>query len=406
MNHMNLGKYLLVQKLATGGMAEVWIARELELARLVVVKVILDQLSKSPHFRAMFLDEARIVAQLSHPNIVQVYELNTKGDDWFIAMELVLGENLARLQRAALMRGGQVPEAIICRVMAEACRGLHHAHARTAPDGKPLGIVHRDVSPQNIIVTYDGEVKVIDFGIAKAERRHGHTRAGFIKGKYRYMSPEQIRGEETDPRTDIFSAGIVLFELATGTRLFSAASQAALICQINDCRIPRPSDVNPRVSQGLEEIILRALDPRREARFQDAGELRRALDGLSAEHDPPAKADHVAAYVRELCRESMLEKLQICERAYDAKAEITRTTQQPAHPSGPQPVAQQVAPYFEQPTISISGDLIEQVIDNSTIELISRDFLIEEQELPMIEPEPKTAFIDWPAPTPKRNYLP
>lgn len=389
MKYLHLGKYLLVQKLATGGMAEVWIARELELARLVVIKVILGQLSKSHHFRAMFLDEARIVAQLSHPNIVQVYELNTKGEDWFIAMELVLGENLARLQRAALSRGNQVPEAIICRVMAEACRGLHHAHARTAPDGKPLGIVHRDVSPQNILVTYDGEVKVIDFGIAKAEQRTGHTRAGFIKGKYRYMSPEQIRGEPTDPRSDIFSAGIVLYELATGTRLFAAATQAALICQIADCRIPRPTSVNPRISKSLEEVILCALDAKREARFQDAGELRRALETVSTLHDPPAGADHVGAYVRELCHDSMVEKRQLCERAYEAKAEITRTA------------AHQDMPYFEQPTMSGYEDFVEEVVDFSTIELISRDFLIEEQELPMIEPEPKAAVIDWPFSAPR-----
>ena len=215
----NYGEYQLIKKLATGGMAQIYLARQQGLEgfeKLLVVKRILPHLAENEDFIKMFLDEARIAARLNHPNIVQIFNLGSQDDTFFIAMEYIHGEDVRRVWKRADQAGKDLPVPMVCRIIMDAAAGLDYAHKKTDQVGKPLGIVHRDISPQNILVTFEGGVKVVDFGIAKAADQATVTKSGVLKGKYSYMSPEQASGQKIDHRTDIFALGTVLYELLTG----------------------------------------------------------------------------------------------------------------------------------------------------------------------------------------------
>src|SRR5262245_18293462 len=210
------GNYRLVRRIARGGMAEVFLARHLGMEgfeRRVAIKRILPHLSEAEEFKSMFLDEARLAAQLTHPNIVHIYDFGRVDEYYFIGMEFVDGVDLGRLIRHA--RNRPVPFEFAARIFSDVCSGLHYAHNAVDGEGRPLGLVHRDVTPQNVLVTYDGVVKLVDFGIAKAAWQAGRTRPGVVKGKFAYMSPEQVEGRRLDGRSDVFSAGICLYELIT-----------------------------------------------------------------------------------------------------------------------------------------------------------------------------------------------
>ena len=217
------GNYRLLQKLAIGGMAELYLARRMRPAgqdRTVVLKRILPHLAEDSAFVSMFLDEARIAARLHHQNVIEILDLGAEGDSFFIAMEYIHGEDMRRVAKRAMESNRRLPAALACRVVASAARGLDYAHKRTDQTGRPLQIVHRDVSPQNLLVGFDGQVKVVDFGIAKAIDKATVTASGVIKGKHAYMSPEQAIGRSIDHRTDVFALGVVLYELLTGTGCF------------------------------------------------------------------------------------------------------------------------------------------------------------------------------------------
>ncbi|MFW6369186.1 MAG: PEGA domain-containing protein [Myxococcota bacterium] len=284
-----LGKYSLLKLLATGGMAEIWLARQREVEgfeKLVVVKRILPHLSSNADFVRMFLDEARLAAQLSHPNIVQIYELGRVDELYFIAMEFIHGENLRVVNRAATRAGTGFHHDLCAKVISQSCEALYYAHNKTDVAGRPLGLVHRDISPQNIILSFEGQTKVVDFGIAKAATQCEETRTGVLKGKYAYMSPEQCRGDKLDGRSDIFALGIVLWELATGTRLFKQASELMILKAICDEPTPAPTQVRRDIPAELEAIILKALAKHPEERFQDCYQMHLALEGYlrSREH--------------------------------------------------------------------------------------------------------------------------
>ena len=275
------GKYDLLALLATGGMAEIWLARISGAAgfdKLVVIKRLLDHLAVNPEYVEMFLDEARINARLSHANIVQVLELGQVEGKYFMAMEYVAGLSIAQVGKRATQRLGDVPQAVACGVIAQACAGLHYAHERALPDGTALGIIHRDVSPQNLILTFEGQVKVVDFGIAKAEGRQTRTRAGLVKGKSSYMSPEQCLGLQLDRRTDVFALGIVLYELATARRLFKRSNPYMTFEAITKHDVPPPRSLNPKIDRAVEAVILRALADKPDDRYATAGELQEALE--------------------------------------------------------------------------------------------------------------------------------
>ncbi len=277
----HFGKYDLLALLATGGMAEIWLARISGMAgfeKLVVIKRLLDQLARDPEYVEMFLDEARINARLTHTNVVTVLELGQVESKYFMAMEYVPGLSVQLVGKYSTQRKGAVPQEVACGVVAQACAGLHYAHERSLPDGTPLKIVHRDISPQNLIVTFEGLVKVVDFGIARAAGRHTVTRTGFVKGKSSYMSPEQCLGQPLDRRSDVFALGIILFELGTSRRLFKRASSYQTLQAIAMGEVPPPRELNPKMDAAVEAVILRALARRKEDRFSTAEEMQEALE--------------------------------------------------------------------------------------------------------------------------------
>ncbi len=276
----HVGRYEVIGRIARGGMAEIVLGRLLGpsgFERAVVIKRILPHLAEESAFVDMFLDEARIAARIRHANVVQVHELGQQDDELFIVMEYLEGESVLSLLRRLSTRRETLPPRCIAYVCAAAAAGLHAAHELTDDDGLSEGVVHRDISPQNIFVTYDGGVKVLDFGIAKAAGRITKTEAGELKGKFAYMSPEQVRGRSLDRRSDVFALGVVLYEMLTGKRLFKRPSQVATIEAVRQGPIPSPLEVAPDCPPALASICMKALRRSRKERYGSAAELRREL---------------------------------------------------------------------------------------------------------------------------------
>jgi len=281
------GKYLLVGELASGGMAQIFLAVHEGLegfSRVVALKRVLPYLTESSEFVQMFLDEARIAARLEHPNIVRTYEFGTEAGRYFIEMEYLAGEDVSAVLNRAARLQQRLPISFVVEIMSRVCAGLHFAHNLNDSTGRPLGLVHRDVTPGNIVVTYFGEVKLIDFGVAKAATNNVRTRAGMLKGKIAYMSPEQLRARGIDRRSDVFSTGVVLWELLTGARLFSRDSDAATLYAILDDPVPPVRTHRPEVPAELAAIVERALARTPDDRWATAEDMQLALDGFLAAH--------------------------------------------------------------------------------------------------------------------------
>jgi serine/threonine-protein kinase len=282
-----LGKYELVRHLASGGMARVYLARLSGVGgfeRHVVLKTVRPERVEDQSYLSMFLDEARLIAALHHQNIAQVHDMGVADDGtYYLAMEYLHGETVRSILEQARERTLRLPLALATTVIGAAAAGLHHAHDRRGPDGSPLGIVHRDVSPSNVICGYDGSIKLIDFGIAKAQARTTQTATGFVKGKAGYMAPEQALGHPVDRRSDVFALGIVLYELSTQSRAFRAASEFEAVQRIVRGDLVRPTRVCSDYPSELEDVVMTALETDPDDRFQDADEMRRALE-LTAHH--------------------------------------------------------------------------------------------------------------------------
>lgn len=304
----NYGRYQLLKKLATGGMAQIYLARQLGMQgfeKLLVVKRILPHLAENEDFISMFLDEARIAARLNHPNVVQIFDLGQQDDTYFIAMEYIHGDDVRKVFKQAEREGTSIPLPLVCRIVTEACAGLDYAHKRTDPGGRPLNIVHRDISPQNILVSFEGGVKVVDFGIAKAADQATVTKSGVLKGKYSYMSPEQAQGRPLDARSDVFALGVVLYELLTGTRLFKRASDVQTLNAVTECKVEAPSSVNDRLPKELDAIVLKALVKDREQRYQDARSLQAALEAFMLKNKLPSSSVNLATFMQEIYAERL-----------------------------------------------------------------------------------------------------
>jgi serine/threonine-protein kinase len=298
-----LGRYSVLKHLASGGMAEVLLARTDGIEgfeRHVVLKRIRGEHAKDKRFMQMFVDEARLAASLHHQNIVQVHDIGEANGEYFFAMEYVHGEDLRKLLSAVSKARTHMPLGYVCAVVSAAAAGLHYAHERRDNHKRPLNIVHRDVSPSNILIGYDGAVKVVDFGIAKAALRQVETRSGSLKGKVSYMSPEQCKGEELDRRSDVFALGVLLYELATTTRLFKGDNDYLVMDAIVNGKVPLPRVRRPDLPNELSAIIMRALATDRERRYQTADELRLALDHFAIKNNLTASTSALASYMHKM----------------------------------------------------------------------------------------------------------
>ena len=317
------GKYTLIARLATGGMGEIFLARLDGVAgfeKIVVIKRVLPHLAGEDRFIAMLLDEARIAARLSHPNICQVQELGEVEGEYYIAMEYLEGVTMADLLRRMSRQGHVIDPRLAVAMVMQACEGLHAAHELLDRNGQPTNLVHRDVSPSNVFITTAGMVKILDFGIAKTPDRLSRTRTGAVKGKWAYMSPEQILRQPMDRRSDIFSLGIVLFESLTGWRLYHNPSEYQICRAITETDAPSIRNFQPALPEALAQVVSRALARDPAQRFATARDLSKALLERSAALGGPASLAHVAELVTASFTRELAERHAFVERA-DASAE-------------------------------------------------------------------------------------
>ena len=302
------GKYYLIDRIAVGGMAEIFRAKSFGhggFENLVVIKRILSHLSVNDQFVRMFMDEAKVSAVLQAANIVRVYDFGKMRENYFIAMECVEGKDVKLLLRKLAERRKLLPREFAVYIAMEAAKGLDYAHKRTAINGQPLNIVHRDVSPSNILVSYTGEVKVADFGIVKAANCAENTDAGMLKGKFEYMSPEQAHGADLDRRSDIFALGIVLHEMLTGRRLFKTDSEVKTLERVKRVDVEPPSTINPGVPARLDKIVMRALTREPDDRYQDAREMHADLLEFLYPSSPDSTQQLLSHFMSELFADEM-----------------------------------------------------------------------------------------------------
>ncbi|WP_428262007.1 serine/threonine protein kinase [Haliangium sp.] len=283
------GRYQLLERLAVGGMAELFLARDRGAARIgdppVVIKRLLPHMAGQPHFKDMFLDEARLTKRLNHPKIAQTYDFGRCGAQLFIAMEFVDGIDALALLRECAHRKVRLPPQIAVYTVQQVLDALDFAHNQVDDKGNPLGVVHRDISPSNVLLSRSGDIKLVDFGIARASQRSHHTKDGTLKGKYGYMSPEQVVDEVIDARSDLFSVGIVLAELLTGRRLFAAASELDVLLMVRDASLERLDRYGRHIGGDLDRILRKALKKRPDERFENAADFREALDDWMRLHN-------------------------------------------------------------------------------------------------------------------------
>ena len=329
------GKYQILRRISIGGMAEVYHAEFVNdqgFRKEVAVKRLLPLVDDDNSFREMFVHEAKLASLLNHSNIAQIYELGQVGSSYFIAMEYVHGETLRRIQRALRDRERPLEPMFAALITAEVANGLHFAHQKHAADGSPLNIVHRDISPQNILVSFSGSVKIIDFGIAKATGRAFQTKSGIVKGKCSYMSPEQIGKGDVDHRSDIFALGTVFYELLTGEKLFDGEDVGDIMDKISECVAPEfagRGDLSPE----MVAIVQRALSRRPEDRYQAAGDMHRELMNLILKCPDPPDSHHLSDLMqhlfpdavddRRLIEEYQLKQAQLLDCAEDREEETT-----------------------------------------------------------------------------------
>ncbi|WNG53394.1 protein kinase [Archangium gephyra] len=351
-----IGRYEVLTQLSVGGMAELFLGYTSGpggFRKYVALKRVLPDARGDEQFEKMFLDEARITAALNHPNIGQVFELGQDGEGFFLAMEFIAGQNLNKVAHVCRRRGKVLPAGFSLAVVRDVCLALHYAHAFTTPGGKPSPVIHRDVAQKNVMVTYDGVVKLLDFGIAKARDAVVRTQAGIVKGTTGYMSPEQVRGEPLDGRSDLFAAGVMLHELLTGERLFSGETERQEMEMILDAPIPVPGDKVPTLPPEVSTVVLKALARKREERFASGREMARAIEAAAG--GLLMDAEQRAAFMLEHFEDRMQATRRLLESVESAKepvdleaARVLRGREEPAMaspvPGPPQPGARAEKP--------------------------------------------------------------
>jgi serine/threonine-protein kinase len=343
-------KYRVIKRLEAGGMAEVYLGEAVSMEgfrKTVAIKRVLPHLAQNEAFIQMFLDEARLCARLDHANIVSVFDISKREDTYFLVMEFVDGANLKKIVESLKKRGERIGLAQAIYVAIDACRGLSYAHELAGEDGQPLHIVHRDISPPNILLTRRGEVKLADFGLAKASTQLQTTDPGVVKGKFSYLSPEAAEGNEVDARADIFSIGIVLWELLAGKRLFLGENDYATVKLVQRANIPRLAPLNREVDETFEEILLRALARDPKNRFQTARELGNALAGYLINRQLKVTAYDLANLVQLAMSDEKVANTEgsLIDRLIQNELDESSSIEA----SGPQPTSQRPSSVLEDP---------------------------------------------------------
>ncbi|QAT87416.1 serine/threonine protein kinase [Corallococcus coralloides] len=356
------GKYLLLDRVNIGGMAEVWRGKQFGASgfeRLVAIKRILPNIAEDEEFISMFIDEAKISVQLTHANIAQIYELGQIASSYFISMEYIPGKDMRAIFDRCRKKGEPAPVPLVAFCVAKMCEGLDYAHRKKDGMGRELNIVHRDISPQNVLVSFEGEVKVIDFGIAKAAGKATKTQAGILKGKFGYMSPEQIRGLPLDRRSDVFAIGVCLYEMLTGERLFVGDSDFSVLEKVRKAEVPSPSTYNRRIPEALERIVLKSLAKDVEERYQYASELGDDLQRFLLTSDSIFGRKDLMQYMKSTFAEEVeREKQRLAEYA-DIRAPDGMLAAIEAGYSGPSPVPTQSMTNI--PAVAPSAPAVEPV---------------------------------------------
>ncbi len=302
------GKYVLLKRIAVGGMAEVFRAKAFGaegFEKLVAIKRMLPHLSSDEQFVGMFINEAKITASLNHVNIAQIYDFGCIEKLYFLSMEFVFGKDLADLIRMLRNHGLAAPVEFACHVMIETLNGLDYAHRKVDSFGEPLNLIHRDTSPHNLIISYEGEVKIVDFGIAKAKSTTIHTTGGVLKGKYSYMSPEQAHGISLDHRTDIFSLGICFYELLTLTKMFQGSSDLSVLEKVRETEFIPPRELNDSIPEELDDLLIKALEKNPEDRWSSAAEWRDELESFMFRSNLHYSTSWLAGFMSEIFREQI-----------------------------------------------------------------------------------------------------
>ena len=344
-----LGRYALYDPIAAGGMATVHFGRLVGPAgfsRTVAIKRLHPQYASDPEFVSMFLDEAHLAARIRHPNVVSTLDVVAQEGELFLVMDYVQGESLSKLLRAARQTGEGVPVPIAAAVVAGALHGLHAAHEATSDRGEPLGIVHRDVSPQNIVVGIDGTALVLDFGVAKAVGRLQTTREGQLKGKMAYMAVEQLRGAPVDRRADVYAAGVVLWETLVGRRLFEGDNDIEVFGKVLDAEVAPPGSLVPGVPAELDAIVMRALARPAQDRFATARDMARAIERAV----PPIAAADVGEWVERMAERALASRADVM-----ARIEVSSHTSAPVRAEDTDPVSRTPAIIDDAATQLSSG---------------------------------------------------
>jgi serine/threonine protein kinase len=331
-NFETFGNYILLEKLAAGGMAEVYLAKKIAASgvqKFVAIKRILQQYSDSKDFIAMFKDEAKIAINLSHSNVVSIYDFGVESSQFYIVMEFVEGRNLRQILNRMKKTEVQFSIGQVAHIIKQVAAGLDHAHRCIDPTtGQPLNIIHRDMSPQNVMLGFEGDAKVVDFGIAKAAHQIEATRAGTLKGKFGYMSPEQVEGQSVDARTDIFALGIMAWEMLANQRLFLANSEMQTLRKIRECDIPSLRKINPNIPSELDQIIQKTLEKDKLERYQSAADLHRDLQGFLSRYEPDFSSQDLSQFVKGLFSEEIIQirKKQIIYSQINIDTKIVENT--------------------------------------------------------------------------------
>jgi TonB family protein len=379
------GQYVLIEKIATGGMAEVWKARMRGVEgfqKIVAIKKILPHLSDNQDFIEMFVDEAKLAAQLNHNNIIHIYDLGKIQSSYYIAMEYIDGFDLKAILRRGQERDHPMTVELALFIASKLASALDYAHRKKDFEEKEMGLVHRDVSPQNVLVSQEGDIKLCDFGIAKAASKASHTQAGALKGKLQYMSPEQAWGRHIDRRSDIFALATVLFEMLTNRKLFTGDNELSILEQVREARVQPPSLHNDEVTPEVDKIVIKALQKDPANRYQTAGEMARDLDAVLYSFRPTPTSADLAIYMHRLSSpEHVFDEPEHQQSSYDSPAVPTMIAPIPAMPApaaprpmpapAPAPVAAPVAAAATAPEFGAYGDVPEPIQRKSPMGLIA-----------------------------------